>query len=161
MRHAGTLVLALVLAGCSATAQAPALVRPTLVAVEGMGFRCDDGIPDNVPSGLVQWTCPGTVEGTRASVLVEGNADGVASVMLVVDGRPDPAIARRGWAQLAGAVPPLSAAPAVGGAIVDWVGVEPATREIDGVRIRAECDEFQCIVNVVPDGDVLRPLPLP
>ena len=154
----GILVIG-VLAGCSSSRTGPVAVRPTLAAIEDLGLRCGDGVMDNVPSGLFEWSCAGAVDGARSTVLVDGNDDGVAGITLVSEST-DPETARRGFAQLVGTVPPLSTAPVLADALTGWAGPQQVWT-LGGVRVFALCDATQCSVSVVSDEDPLRPLPLP
>ena len=153
----GILVLA---AGCIGRMATPALVRPTLAAIEILGFRCGDGLKDNVPSGLFQWSCRGAMDAAPSTVLVDGNEDGVEAITLFVSDPSDPGIARRAFGRLVDGVPPLSNAPVLKDALAGWMGGQQAST-VGGVRIVALCDATQCIVIVMPAGDALRPLPLP
>jgi hypothetical protein len=138
----------------------PALVAPTLAAVESLGFDCGDGIEDNVPSGLWQWKCAMILDVGHTSILVEGNDEGVASVTVVLDDSTDPAAARDVFNRVVDAVPPLNTAPILKDAIADWGGSQ-RLRDVGDVRVGSVCDEFQCLVWVVGAHDALRPIPLP
>ena len=147
------------LAGCAAAPSAPPAVQPSLAALEALGIGCDAGVEDNVPSGLVQWTCTGSLEGTGVTVLIEGNDEGVAGVTLVGHStHPDVARAAFGW--LVAAVPPLSTAPILVDQLDGWTGAQ-RSMVVGDIRVTALCDATQCIVAVVPAVDLLRPLPLP
>jgi hypothetical protein len=161
MRHrlAATALLAL-LVGCTGVPAAPSAVQPTLAGIDTLGFHCDEGIRDNVPSGLVQWPCQGTVDGFGSTVLVDGNQEGVAGITLVIDESIDPGVARAGFGRLVDAVPPLDTAPVLVDTLTGWNG-EQRQNVIGGVRVSAECDATQCIVGVLAAEDPLRPLPLP
>jgi len=149
-----------VLTGCAGVSSAPGTVQPTLAGIDALGFRCGEGQPDNVPSGLFQWICPGSVEGRDATVLVEGNADGVAGITLVINQSIDADVARRGFHRLVESVPPLNRAPVLIDTLAGWSGRQQSI-VLGGVRVSAECHDTQCIVMVVNAQDVLRPLPLP
>ena len=155
----GILVLALA-AGCIGPGTTPAAVQPTLAAIETLGFRCGDGVKDNVPSGLFQWSCSGSMETARSTVLVDGNDGGVAGITLFVDNPSDPAVARNGFGRLVDAVPPLSSAPVLKDTVAGWTGGQQAWT-IGGVHVSAQCDATQCVVTVMASRDPLSPLPLP
>jgi hypothetical protein len=156
---AGILILALA-EGCIGRGPAPAAVQPALAAIETLGFRCGDGVRDNVPSGLFQWSCAGRMDAVRSTVLLDGNEEGVAGITFVVDGPSDPRVARSGFGRLLDAVPPLSNAPVLKDTIAGWTGNQQAWT-VGGVHISAGCDASQCVVTVMPSRDPLRPLPLP
>jgi hypothetical protein len=161
MRHRlAAIALLAVLAGCAGARSAPPAVQATLVGIDTLGFRCGEGIPDNVPSGLVQWHCQGSVDGFGSTVLVDGNEEGVAGITMVIDESIDPGVARAGFGRLVDAVPPLNTAPVLVDTLTGWNG-EQQRNVIGGVRVSAECDATQCIVDVVSADDPLRPLPLP
>jgi hypothetical protein len=155
----GSLILALA-AGCVGQLTTPAAVRPTLEAITSLGFRCGDGHRDNVPSGLLQWSCGGSIDSVRSTVLVDGNDGGVAGITLLVEAPSDPGVARRGFGRLVDAVPPLSTAPVLKATVAAWTGPQQMWT-VGGVRLSADCDPSQCIISVLPSGDPLRPLPLP
>jgi hypothetical protein len=154
---AGTLILVLAI-GCAGKA-GPA-VQPTISAIETLGFHCGDGIRDNVPSGLFQWSCVGALEATRASVLVDGNDEGVEGLTLDVEDPGHPGVAAAEFGRLVDAVPPLSSAPMLKDTVAAWTGGQKAWT-VGGVRVWADCDAAQCLIGVMPAGDALRPLPLP
>ena len=104
MRHLALAILAasVTLSACIGARSAPATVQPTLAAVATLGFRCGEGIPDNVPSGLIEWRCQGELDDAASSMLVDGNDEGVAGITLVMDESTDPRVARRGFGLLGG-----------------------------------------------------------
>jgi hypothetical protein len=154
---AALLTLAAILAGC---ASAPPAVRPTLDGLGRLGFSCGDGMKDNVPSGLFQWSCNGAVDGMASTVLVDGNQEGVVGMTLVIDASADPIVAQSAFAHVVGGVPPLDAAPALAASLAGWTGAQQS-HVVGGVRVSAECSPTQCSVIVMPDGDALHPLELP
>ena len=161
MRHPlSALTLLALVAGCGGSSTAPAVVRPTLAGIEALGLRCGAGVKDDVPSGLFQWRCTGSLGGAGATVLVDGNDEGVAGVTLVADGSTDPEVARASFGRLVDAVPPLSTAPILVDQLDGWTGDQRST-VIGGVRVSALCDATQCLIWVMPAADPLRPLPLP
>jgi hypothetical protein len=143
--------------GCNG---APAAVRPTLAGIIALGYRCGEGMKDNVPSGLFQWQCHGAVDGTASSVLVDGNEEGVATITQFINESNDPEIVRVGFSRLVTGVPPLKAAPALVDALRGWPGEQKST-VVGQVRIFAECEATHCIVSVMPYGDALHPMELP
>lgn len=159
MRRLGpTLFLGLV-AGCSAAVTAPAAIQPTLRAVEGLGYRCEPGEPDNVPSGLTQWRCPGAVAGAAAGINVDGNETGVSGMALVVSS-VDVGVTRAEFQRVARAVPPLSGNPNLVNALDSWGG-NPGPTQIAGVRINGLCDATQCIVFIGFVEGPTQPPPVP
>ena len=160
-----TAVVALLMTGC---ARAPSAVEPTLDAVETLGYACDGGHPDNVPSGLSQWRCAATGERGSAGesptgVLVAGNDKGVMEVVLAMGTGPQEVgsdAARAAWSRLADAVPPMNGAPALKEALAGWTGAELATA-VGGARVYADCSDGACLIQVDPAGDALQPLHLP
>lgn len=154
-----SLILAFV-AGCVGPGNDPPAVQPTLAALETLGLDCGNATKDNVPSGLFQWSCAGAIESRQSSVLVDGNADGVAGITLVVDVPGDPAGARSRFGRLVDVVPPLSAAPVLKDSVAGWTG-QQQTWTVGGVRIYADCLTAHCMFIVMPAVDALRPLPLP
>src|SRR6187549_3751869 len=137
MRSIRLTLLAGLLAGCNALS-APTAVRPTLDEVEALGYDCGEGVADNVPSGLFQWKCSGTVAGHRSIVDVEGDDDGVAGLTLDINST-DPTITRAEFQRLATSVSLVSAEPALVGALDAWSGVQNPVR-IGDARVNGECD---------------------
>ena len=160
MRWAGVGMLAVTVAGCAIGSATPDAVRPTVAAIETIGYRCGDGVKDNVPSGLFQWSCTGTVDGVPSTILVDGNAEGVAGVTLFVEDPRDPGATARQFAHLVEGVPPLNTAPVLKDTVADWAGAQQAWT-VGGIRISAQCDATQCLFVVAPAGDAIHPLPLP
>jgi hypothetical protein len=151
-------LVAFLVAACGSTV--PGTVAPTIAALEQLGLDCGDGLKDNVPSGLYQWSCAGTIDDERVTVLVDGNDEGVSAVELFIDESTDPALARRLFERLVDAVPPLSTAPILKTVVADWDGPQ-RSQVLGGVRVTAMCLETPCSVLVMPAHDALRPLPLP
>ena len=156
---ARTVVLAALVAGCVGVSTAPVAVQPTLAAIAQLGYGCDGGIPDNVPSGLYEWHCERSADGPPTTVLMEGNHEGVASVTLVTDDSTDFEAARAEFARLVSQVPPMSIAPVLGKTLTGWRGEQLRT-VIGGVRVFAEC-ATQCVVIVSGAANPTRPMPLP
>jgi len=152
MRSIRLTLLAGLLAGCNALS-APAAVRATLDEVEALRYDCGEGLADNVPSGLFQWKCSGTVAGHRAIVDVEGNDDGVVGLTLDISS-VDPTFTRAEFQRLANSVSLLRAEPGLVGALDTWSGVQNPVR-VGAARVNGECDATQCIVFIgFRDGPV-------
>ena len=156
-RRLAWIVLAALAASCSLLAKAPPAVLPALDAIEDLGYRCDGGSKDNVPSGLYQWRCQRAVDGLSEWVLVWGNEQGIPEFDIDVEDT-DPARVREAYAQLIERVPPLSREPALAAGLDGWTGPQ-AWREIGGVRVSGECDATQCLVEIVTAASPLQPLP--
>lgn len=104
---AAILVVAFDLASRPLAGRAPGAVQPTVDAIRALGLRCDDGVPDNVPSGLSQWHCRGSLDGTEeVAVLIDGNDAGVTSIDVVTP-TDDVVTARAIVERVATATPPL------------------------------------------------------
>jgi hypothetical protein len=71
-------------------------------------LACSDPAVDNVPGGLLQWSCRGTVRGAALTVLVDGAEAGVFGIVAQVPGATDPATATQVFADLVAAIPPLA-----------------------------------------------------
>jgi hypothetical protein len=155
-----SLVLVVLAVGCGGATGAPARVRPTLDAIGGLAFACGVGIRDNVPSGLSQWTCEGTIDGAGATILVDGKEEGVTGITLDILSSHDTSAAHGGFRRIVVAVPPLSSVPALLHALDDWDGQQ--RRIIVGaIALSAVCDVTQCIVGLANADDPLRPIPVP
>ena len=125
---------------------APAAIRTTLGEVGALGFECDAGIADNVPSGLTQWRCSGTVSGKGAVVDVDGNDSGVTGLTLAINSA-DPAISRAEFRRLATSVSLLKADVGMASALDTWTGAQDPTF-VGGAHFNGECDATQCLVFV-------------
>ena len=142
------------------TASTPGPVVATVAAIEQLGLDCGYAVKDNVPSGLFQWSCAGTIDDDKVTILVDGNDEGVNAINLVLSQPTDVGRTRRLFERLVDTVPPLNTAPVLKTLVADWDGTQ-VSRTLGGIRAAASCDEFQCGVLVMPADDPLRPLPLP
>ena len=158
-RTLGFVLIAALAVGCTRAGHGPAAVQPALMALGQLGYACDDGVKDNVPSGLSQWHCNRTGVVPPTSVLVNGNDRGIAEFNIVVDDA-DPARVRQAFAEILATVPPLSTAPWLADSLEGWNGPQ-ASRDLNGVRVTGLCDATQCIVFVVTASSPIEPLPLP
>ena len=78
-------------------------------AIVTLGLRCSDPSVDNVPSGLLQWSCRGTVRNASLTIVVDGDDAGVFEIVAQVPGGTDPALAGQVFTDLIAATPPLAA----------------------------------------------------
>jgi len=97
-----------ILGGCSAAPLTPAAVRPTLDSLSALGLGCSDPTVDNVPSGLLQWSCRGAVRNASLTVAVDGDDAGVFGIVAQVPGATDAATAGQVFADLVASMPPLA-----------------------------------------------------
>jgi hypothetical protein len=81
---------------------------PALDSLSELGLGCSDPTVDNVPSGLLQWSCRGAVRGASLTVLVDGADAGVVGIVAQVPGSTDAATASQTFADLVAAIPPLA-----------------------------------------------------
>lgn len=79
-------VTAMLGASC-APVEIPISTQSVLTALAANGFVCQDPRIDNVPSGLTQWSCEGKLAGAEATVLVDGDAQGVFVVTTTITRR--------------------------------------------------------------------------
>jgi len=158
--HLRWIVLAALAGACTwIGAKGPPAVLPALTSIEQLGYACDNGVKDNVPSGLYQWHCSRTVNGLQSTVLVNGNDRGIAEFDIDVSAT-DPALVRSAFSEVLAVVPPLSSAPWLADGLAGWTGPQ-ANRVVNGVSVTGECDETQCVVFVSTAASPLDPLPLP
>ena len=159
-KHLRWLIFAALAGACSVIgAKGPPAVLPALTSIERLGYGCDNGIKDKVPSGLYQWSCERTVNGLETFVLVNGNERGIAEFDIGVVAT-DPALARTTFSELLAVVPPLSTAPWLEDGLAGWTGPQ-ASRVVNGVSVTGVCDATQCLVFVSTAATPLDPLPLP
>jgi hypothetical protein len=154
------LLVCLGVLACSPVDAAEARMKPTLAALETLGFRCGDGSRDNEPSGLVQWSCGGRLDEHASTVLLDASDEGVVALTLFVDGSGDATTVRADFARIVDVVPPLDTAPILKSVIADWSGGQHEWT-VGGVRLRGECAGGTCILAITSAGDPLRPLPRP
>ena len=152
------ILLAAVVIACTRVGTGAPAVQPALTALAQLGYACDDGVKDNVPSGLYQWTCRRD-RPHETIVDVNGNDKGIAEFDIDVR-EADPALARQAFAEVLAAVPRLSTAPWLAGGLDGWTGPQ-ASRDLNGVHVTGLCDATQCIVFIVNAASPIEPLPLP
>jgi hypothetical protein len=156
----------MLLASCALPGTTPGPVRPTLDAITALGLECDSGVPDNVPSGLSQWHCRGTVDGISDFIILVGGSEAGVAQIDVVSPTDDPAIARAALARVVVATPPISGvsglATDIDGALQDWDGAQMFL-QIRGLNIAAQCQppsKFgagQCLITFV-GPDPIKPM---
>jgi hypothetical protein len=142
MRQFVILVLGLVAAACGTPSDVPAAVRPTLDALNGAGLACDEGQPDNVPSGQTGWHCEVTRDGVRVIVELTGSDAGVQDITISTRA-DDPAVLASRFADLICRTPPFSGIPGIADALDGWTGAAtrlPAANPI----VDVDCSGSQC-----------------
>ncbi len=96
------LILAITLTACACglpMSERPIGVEDQLGALRGAGLECQDPEPDNVPSGLLQWTCQGEVDDTTVVVVMDGDERGVFEVSAGIDNSAGRLAQIRAWNQ--------------------------------------------------------------
>jgi len=162
-RFAVAILLASTLAGCSGRAPASPAIEPTLRAMESLGYRCGDGIKDNVPNELFQWQCSRSVEGVPSTVDIDGSVghvNGVTGVTLDLTDPSNRALVRREFGRLLAALPPLRAYPTLADPLEGWAGPQQSW-VIAGIRETGVCDVTQCMVFISDAASPLQPIPEP
>jgi hypothetical protein len=86
----------------------PAAMSPTVDSWRAAGLSCDGPFEGNVPSGLLQWTCHGTLAGVEIWADVEGDDKGVFDAQAQVPADTSPASAGTAFGVLISATPALS-----------------------------------------------------
>ena len=128
----------------------PANVEPTLSALRHLGLRCGVGHPDNVPSGLLQWSCDGLDRGVAVQVLVDGDDKGVFDVMALVPRSAGPATARDVFVDIVDGAPAFDAIRA--GArrwLTEWSGAADDLTVGNGF-LRVEQDASGIVLSAFP-----------
>lgn len=147
-------LLVLAVVGCT-----PRGIQGTLGDLNTLGFTCGDGIADNVPSGLTQWSCRSDGGGPSTAVDIDGNGQGVTELTVVVEST-DLAVAKQSYRRIAGAVAPLTQAPALLDVLSTWAGPQELFT-VGSAKVAAECDATQCIIDIDSVDGPLQPLRLP
>jgi hypothetical protein len=151
-----TVLAALTLAGCRIDVNdlgrpaAPDQVRPTLDAWTDAGMVCQGPTEDTVPSGLLQWSCRGTLRGVEISGNLEGDDQGVFGFQVVIPAATEPEAARDAFARLVEATPPLDGLEADIVDFIDgWPGID-AIGSFGDARIRVAVDGIWRVLTVSP-----------
>jgi len=111
-------LIPLVLAGCLGAPATPAAVAPSLDGWRGLGLSCTGPTEDNVPSGLLQWSCHGTLNGADLSATLDGDAEGVFGIRATLPAGTDKEAIAGAFGDLVDATPALSSAD---GQIRPWL----------------------------------------
>jgi hypothetical protein len=83
------LAFAALVAACTPAVETPRSMERTLATLTANGLVCGDPQVDNVPSGLLQWRCPGQFAGQDVLVLVDGDAKGVFEINATIESALD------------------------------------------------------------------------
>jgi hypothetical protein len=83
------LAIPTLIAACTPAVETPRSMEGTLAALAANGLACGDPQADNVPSGLLQWRCPGRFDGQDLIVLVDGDAKGVFEINATIESMLD------------------------------------------------------------------------
>lgn len=159
-------MLALQLATRGLVPRPPGAVEPTIDAIVALGLTCGGGLHDNVPSGLSQWHCNGSIDGMAGvGILVGGNDAGVSDIDVVTE-TDDVATSRAIAGRVVRSTPPLTSIDGLAIRLDDvlraWDGRQ-LVAELDPLRISAACvppSEFgdgQCMIHFV-GPDALKPM---
>jgi hypothetical protein len=138
------------LIACSALVgpSVPGSVRPTLEAWRAIGLTCDDPVEDNVPSGLVQWGCRGTVDGVELSGTLDGDDRGVFGLQFVVPATTPADTAEVTFAHLVDATPSLDGHESeIVAFISGWPGLN-TIGSFGDATVRADLDEIWRTVTI-------------
>ena len=110
-----------IVAGCGV--RIPDRVAPTLDALRQAGLRCGEPQKDNVPSGLLEWSCDGLDHGAAVRVLVDGDEKGVFDLTALVPASAGTATAREVFVDVVDIVPAFAEIrPASGSWLRQWTG---------------------------------------
>lgn len=155
MRRLGAILvvgLSVVLGGqaCSAAIRVPPAVEPTLDAWRALGMSCGAPAEDNVPSGLLHWSCRGSIRNVSLSGVLDGDDQGVFDLVVQVPAATDRTTARDAFADVGAATPALGSANAAIVALLrGWDGRE-ARRRIGVATVRLQRDETWITLAITP-----------
>lgn len=128
----------------------PDRVRPTLDGWQAIGLTCTGPTKDNVPSGLVQWSCLGALDGVELSGVFEGDDLGVFDLQAVVPAATPPDAARDSFARLIDATPPLDGLESEIVAFIDgWPGIN-TIGSFGPARVRVDVDDTWRALSISP-----------
>ena len=129
---------------------APDQVRPTLEAWSDAGMVCRGPTEDEIPSGLLQWSCRGVLEGVEVSGNLDGDDQGVFAFQVVVPAATEPDAARDAFARLVDATPPLDGLETDIVEFIDgWPGIN-AVGSFGDARVRVDVDGIWRVLTVSP-----------
>lgn len=150
------LAVALTLTGCAIDVSdfdrpaSPDRVRPTLDAWSDAGMVCRGPTEDNVPSGLLQWSCRGMLEGVEVSGNLDGDEKGVFGFQVVAPAATEPDAARDAFARLIDATPALEGLePGIVAFVDSWPGL-PVVGTFGDARVTAVADSTWRVLTVSP-----------
>jgi hypothetical protein len=113
-------------------------------------MRCGKPQEDNIPSGLLQWSCRGTFEGVEISGNLDGHDQGVFGFQVVVPAATEPDAARDAFARLVEATPPLDGHETDIVEFIDsWPGID-AIGSFGDARVRVDADGIWRVLTVSP-----------
>lgn len=128
----------------------PDRVRPTLDAWTDAGMVCTGPTEDNVPSGLLAWSCKGVLGDVEISGSLEGDEQGVFGFQVVVPAVTQPNAARDTFDRLVDATPPLDGLEAdISGFIDGWPGLD-VVGSFGDARVRVDVDDIWRALTVSP-----------
>jgi len=162
VRGALAALLLLILAGCAALGPAtPAAVAPTLDGWRGLGLSCSRPTEDNVPSGLLQWVCRGSLRAAAFTAVLDGDDKGVFDITAQVPAGTSRETAVAAFVDLVDAT---TAVAAVRGAVRSWAEAWDGSQEsaefgITWVMLEADATWVTLVIWPGPRRSVGDPMP--
>ena len=158
-------LIGLTLMACSALVGpgVPESVRPTLEAWRAIGLTCGDPTEDNVPSGLLQWSCRGDFDGVDLAGTLDGDDRGVFGLQFVVPAATRADVALNAFSRLVDATPSLDGHESeIAAFISGWPGLN-SIGSFGDVNVRADVDATLRAVTISPGPrrNVDDPIPTP
>jgi hypothetical protein len=145
-----------VLAGCLGGPTMPAAVAPSLDGWRSLGLTCATATVDNVPSGLLQWSCHGAVRSVDVSATLDGDEKGVFAITATMPAGTDREAIAGAFGDLVDATPALAAAR---GQIRPWLedqgdpssyGESGSMAEFGMSRVKLWADETLLVLDISP-----------
>ena len=128
----------------------PDRVRPTLEAWSDEGMSCTGPAEDDVPSGLLAWSCQGVLAGVEISGTLEGDDQGLFDFQVVVPAATQADVARDAFALLVDATPPLDGLETDIVDFIDgWPGID-VVGTFGDARVRVDVDDIWRALTVSP-----------
>lgn len=147
-----TMTVAVTISACALVSgpSTPDLVRPTLEGWRSIGLSCTGPTKDNVPSGLVQWSCRGTLGDVELSGVFDGDDQGLFSLQVVVPAATPPDAASAAFARLVDATPPLDGHESeIDAFVAGWPPIAE-TGSFGTARVRVDVDAIWRSLNIFP-----------
>jgi hypothetical protein len=148
--------ISIVLGGCLGGPGTPAAVAPSLDGWRGIGLTCTGPTEDNVPSGLLQWSCRGMLRSATLFATLDGDDAGVFTILAALPAGTGRETVVGAFGDLVDATPALASAD---GGIRPWLEAQqgPASywesglvAEFGSARVMLRAEDPWITLNISP-----------